>query len=191
MTDVRDLLRQAAPMPSQSLDVDALLKQARRVPVRRRLAPWLFGLLAVVGAGIPLRGTLVPAGNGEAAPTTTTTLPSTWHTLEKSIEIQVPADREEPTDGCGATDTGDRTVTTFECSYTAAEPGSYAGHGRWRIEIDRGGLVHVIDSETSPPGCPGPSVIRPGDKVKATVYVSGRRPSDSYVYVGAEIRCVR
>lgn len=78
MTDIRQLLHRAAPAPQAPLDVEAL---GARVTRRRRWLPWLAGLVAVLGVGVPTGRALVPAGDEgervEAVQNTTTTVPST------------------------------------------------------------------------------------------------------------------
>lgn len=78
MTDIRDLLRDAAPEPRQPLDFAAL--RARSEGNRRsRLIAWFTPLVAAVAATAALgQGALNPAGPAETnaeAPTTVTTAP--------------------------------------------------------------------------------------------------------------------
>lgn len=78
MTDIRQLLHRAAPVPQALLDVEALGVQMGR---RRRWLPWLTGLVAVIGVGVPTGRALVPTGDEghrvETVQTTTTTVATT------------------------------------------------------------------------------------------------------------------
>ena len=65
MTDLRDVLRRAAPAPTAALDVDALMRRASPRRRYRRLAAWIAGLAVLVGVGVPLQNALSPAGESD------------------------------------------------------------------------------------------------------------------------------
>jgi hypothetical protein len=62
MTDLRDLLHEAAPVPSRPLDMSAVRARSKQVD-RLRLVAWLAGFGAFVGIAVPSGTLLVTSSN--------------------------------------------------------------------------------------------------------------------------------
>lgn len=68
MTDIRTLLHEAAPTPAGPLDMAVVHARARRRSWRR-VGAWVAGLGVVIGAAVPVGGSLlVSAGQGDRRP---------------------------------------------------------------------------------------------------------------------------
>lgn len=127
MTDLRELLRDAAPEPARAVDVDALVALAARRRRWRRPALWLTGFAVVLGLGGGSAIVVAPAGRPSRVETAPAPSAEPTEDRRSAPAVAAAAPAGDPADTAADTAVGEGTTTTTTAASSQPETTAPAG----------------------------------------------------------------